>query len=101
MHHLLVNNLSKIQNLCRKYSVQSLFAFGSVLTADFSPSSDIDLLVTFTPSSSSGAFSRFFGFKDALENLFKRPVDLVSSRAIANPHFKQQIESTKAALYAA
>lgn len=101
MHSLLEKNLSEIQNLCRKYSVQSLFAFGSVLRADFDPDSDIDLLVAFTPSSTSSSFSRYFGFKDAMENLLKRHVDLVSARAIANPYFKQEIESTKTALYAA
>ncbi len=100
MHSLLTNNIEDIQSLCVKYSVQSLAVFGSVLRADFGPDSDIDLLVAFAPSPS-GSFARYFGLKEDLETLLRRPVDLVSARAVTNPYFKQEIESSKTVLYAA
>jgi hypothetical protein len=43
----------------------------------------------------------FLGFKEALEQLFGRPVDLVVASAIRNPYFRQSVEQGKALLYAA
>jgi predicted nucleotidyltransferase len=43
----------------------------------------------------------FFGLKEGLEELFGRPVDLVSAASIRNPFFRQSVERTKALLYAA
>jgi uncharacterized protein len=101
MHAILSDRLPEIRMLCKQFAVQSLFAFGSVLRPDFAPDSDIDLLVAFAPNESTGAFARFFGLKQALESLLLRPVDLISIHAITNPYFKEEIESTKATLYAA
>ena len=38
---------SQIADLCRKYNVRKLFAFGSVLTDQFNDESDIDLIADF------------------------------------------------------
>lgn len=38
---------SEIHELYKKHRVESLYAFGSVLTDDFSNESDIDLIVDF------------------------------------------------------
>ena len=35
---------------CQRWKVRELSAFGSLLRADFGPSSDVDLLVTFEPN---------------------------------------------------
>jgi len=43
----------------------------------------------------------FFGFKEALERLFGRPVDLVVPSAIRNPYFLESLEKSKTLLYAA
>ena len=43
----------------------------------------------------------FFGLKEGYEQLFGRPVDLVSAASIRNPYFRQSVERTKALLYAA
>jgi len=46
MTGLLENHKEAIVGLCRKYSDQRLFAFGSVIRDDFRPGeSDVDLLV--------------------------------------------------------
>jgi len=46
MNSLLENHKEAIAELCRKYSVQRLFAFGSAIRDDFRPGeSDVDLLV--------------------------------------------------------
>lgn len=101
MNALLQQHLSKIDTLCREHGVRSLQAFGSVLRPDFRVGSDIDLLVDFYDSDSRGAFDRFFGFKEAMEQLLNRPVDLITRRSVANPYFKKELEKTSQPLYAA
>jgi predicted nucleotidyltransferase len=43
---------------------------------------------------------RYFDLKFALEDLLKRPVDLLEGRAITNPYFLKNLESSKSLLYA-
>ena len=40
-------HLLKIKTLCKKYSVQSLYAFGSIVRGEQIPDSDADFLVEF------------------------------------------------------
>ncbi|MCH7226436.1 nucleotidyltransferase family protein [Haloferula sp. A504] len=94
-------HLPALEVLCQQFGVSSLRAFGSVLRQDFSADSDIDLLVEFDDSDLVNEFQRFFGFKEAVEQLLDRPVDLVTSRSLVNPHFKKELEETSEALYAA
>ena len=44
---------------------------------------------------------QFFKLKIALEDLFKKEVDLISFMDIKNPIFKKEIDDTKVELYAA
>ncbi len=39
--------LDRVAELCRLYNVRELSLFGSALTGDFGPDSDVDLLVVF------------------------------------------------------
>ena len=66
---------AKIQQFCQQYSIQKLSLFGSVLRADFTPISDVDILVEFYPDQS----PTFFGLsimQDELSQLLERVVDL-------------------------
>lgn len=66
--------------------VSSLFVFGSAVSGSFDPDrSDIDFLVDFVHPSSVSRFDAFFGLEDGHEDLFGRPVDLVSASALNNP----------------
>lgn len=94
-------HLPAIISLCREFGVRTLHAFGSVLRPDFHPDSDIDLLVEFDESSAMNAFQKFFGFKEAMERLLDRPVDLITLKSLANPYFKKELEESSQALYAA
>lgn len=92
----------EISNLCSAYGVKRLELFGSASRSDFNlESSDLDFLVEFTDSHSQGAFDRYFGLKEALEQLFQRPVDLVELKAIKNPYFRQAIDKDKVLVYGA
>lgn len=93
-------NLSIIQDLCKRFNVKQLFVFGSVNREDFTESSDIDFLVEFNRAGIKGSFDQYFDLKDALEHLLGREVDLVCRRSIKNPIFRQEVESSKREIYA-
>lgn len=96
-------NIAKIQELCKRYKVKTLYVFGSILTNRFNDESDVDFAVDFD----SEAINRdnldwadiFFGFMHALEDLLKRKVDLVFNDRIQNPYFKEELDSTKKLIY--
>ncbi len=90
-----------IAALCKRYGVARLDLFGSATTESFKPQhSDLDFLVEFD-SDSKHLFDRYFSAKEALESLFGRKVDLVSSGALKNPHFISAVEQARQTLYAA
>ena len=92
----------ELGELCRRFHVRRLEIFGSAARGDFDPArSDLDFLVEFEPLSAGDYATAFFGFKEALERLFGRSVDLVVASAIRNPYFLQSVEQGKALLYAA
>lgn len=69
--------------ICRLHGVARLEVFGSAARGvDFDPMrSDVDFLVTFEPAVRDD-LSTLIDLKDALEELFGRPVDLVEREAV-------------------
>ena len=59
---------------CRRHDVRRLALFGSVLREDFSPASDVDVLVEFAPGRGPGL--AFFTMEAELSALLGRKVDL-------------------------
>ncbi len=91
-----------LQALCRRFHVHRLDLFGSAARGDFDPQrSDIDFLVEFDRSAPQHPFDAYFGFKEALEALFGRSVDLVEAGAVRNPFLKASIEQSRENVYAA
>ena len=100
------NEMNKLENykeaitkLCRAHKVKSLYAFGSVLTDQFNGDSDIDLIVDFTPMQVEDYADNYFDFKFSLQDIFKRPVDLLEEKAIKNPYFLQNVNQQKQLVY--
>jgi len=93
------NYRNALPPLCEKYHVDKLWAFGSVLTDSFRPDSDVDLIVDFDDKSVDDIFITFFDFKFSLEELLKRPVDLMAEQPIDNPILRRSIERTKQLVY--
>jgi len=88
-------------DLCRKYRVKHLELFGSALSSEFDVSrSDLDFLVEFQTASPSEHANCYFGLLQALEDLFKRKIDLVENRAIRNPYFQAGIDKSCKMIYA-
>jgi uncharacterized protein len=86
----------KVTDFCRERGIKKLSIFGSVLREDFSPSSDVDVLVEFLPGKVPGL--AFFGYADQLADLFGRRVDLITP-AFLNRHFRNEVLSDAITLY--
>jgi hypothetical protein len=86
-----------------KYRVRRLEIFGSALTGkNFdTEKSDLDFLVEFLPLKQGEYADTYFGLLKAMENLFKRHVDLVMTGAIKNRYFLEAINKNRKVLYAA
>ena len=76
-------NLPKeeIAEFCKKWGVSEFSFFGSVLTDDFRPDSDIDVLVTFEDDAKHTLFD-LVHMQDELKQIFGREVDLLTRRGV-------------------
>lgn len=90
---------SKLAEFCRRYNVQRMALFGSVLREDFRPDSDVDVLVTFAPEARVG-FMTLGRMKRELTALFHRPVDLVPQDGL-KPVIRDSVLSNAEEIYAA
>jgi len=92
-----------LEQLCRRFRVKRLELFGSAATGDrfAGADSDLDFLVEFLPLEPGMHADAYFGLLGGLEDLFGRSIDLVMTRAIANPYFLESVNRTRTVLYAA
>ena len=92
----------RVAQLCRDLSVRELRLFGSAATDKFDESrSDVDLVVDFADGDKPGIADRYLALAEGLEEIFHRPVDLVTTRAIRNPIFRRIVDETGRLIYAA
>jgi len=91
--------ISEIKKLCEQYKVKSLYVFGSVLSHEFNNESDIDLIVDFHSVPVEDYADNYFDFKFSLQDILKRPVDLLEQKAIKNPFFLSNINKYKQMIY--
>ena len=66
--------MDRIADFCRRNRIRRLALYGSVLRDDFTPESDVDVLVEFEPGARVGL--AFFGMEDELSNILGRRVDM-------------------------
>ncbi|MHC1595904.1 MAG: nucleotidyltransferase family protein [Candidatus Syntropharchaeales archaeon] len=71
----------EIAEFCKKWEIHEFSFFGSVLTDDFRPDSDIDVLVTFEDNTKHTLFD-LVHMEDELERVFGREVDLLTRSAV-------------------
>ena len=95
------NYITQITLLCREHKVKSLFAFGSVLTKKFDPKSDIDFVVDIMANNPIDYAENYFELKFKLEDLLKKPIDLLEQKGLRNSHLIQNINNSKKKLYEA
>jgi hypothetical protein len=92
-----------IADICRRFHVSRLDVFGSAARgSDFDPArSDVDLLVTYDSSTARPRLDEYFEFREQLEALFGRSVDLVMAGAVRNPYVRADIERSRELVYEA
>ena len=96
---LIKDNQSILNVLCENHKVKQLFLFGSILTDNFNDKSDIDFLIQFYDVELMNYFDNYMDFKESLEKLFNRNVDLVENQSIKNPIFRKVVDNQKQLIY--
>ncbi len=71
----------KLAEFCRRWKINEFAPFGSVLSGDFRPDSDIDVLVTFAPDARWSLFA-LVEMENELKGILGCEVDLVSRRGL-------------------
>lgn len=79
----------KISEFCRRNQIRRLSLFGSVLREDFSPDSDVDILIEFEPGTRVGMI-RLSGLEIELSNIIGRKVDL-NKPGFLSKYYRDQI----------
>jgi predicted nucleotidyltransferase len=92
-------NIEDLKRLCTMYNVEKMYLFGSALNSNFNKESDIDLLVKFKFIELSKYFDNYMDFKENLEKLFGREVDLVEEQTLRNPILINSINKSKELIY--
>lgn len=88
-----------LRAFCAEHRIRSLKIFGSALRDDFTPESDIDLLVEFEPGTKVGLF-RFNAIERALSEFFGRKTDLNTPDSLSK-YFRDEVLKEAKTLYAA
>jgi len=86
----------EIAAFCRRHHIRRLALFGSVLRDDFTPESDVDVLVEFEPGHTPGL--AFITIQDELSQLLGRKVDL-NTPGCLSPYFRQEVLDEAEVLY--
>jgi predicted nucleotidyltransferase len=86
----------EIAAFCRRHRIRRLALFGSVLRDDFTPDSDVDVLVEFEPGTRVGL--RFFGMEQELSEILGRKVDL-NTPGFLSQYFRDEVIAEAEALY--
>lgn len=84
---------------CEKYRVNELSIFGSSIREDFTPNSDVDILVSFGNDSDITLFD-VMEMEREFSKFMKWPVGVVEKESLKNPVRKNRILSTREVVYA-
>ena len=91
----------QIEAFCKKWKIVEFSLFGSVLTDEFRPDSDVDVLVDFSDDAEWSIFD-LVHMEDELEVIFGWEVDLVLRKTIErseNPFRRRMILSNARSVY--
>ena len=72
----------KIVEFCQRHHIRRMALFGSVLRDDFTPESDVDVLVDFEPDQTPGL--EFITMQNELSEILGRRVDLYTFKGVEN-----------------
>jgi hypothetical protein len=90
--------LEAVAEFCRRNHIRRLSLFGSILRDDFTPESDVDVLVEFEPGKTPGL--AFFRMADELAGIIGREVDFLTPDSLST-YFRDEVLASAEPLYAA
>lgn len=85
-----------VREFCERHHIRKFSIFGSALRADFSPESDLDVLVEFQPEHVPGL--AFFEMQDELTQLLNREVDL-NTKGFLSEYFRERVLQEAQVIY--
>jgi predicted nucleotidyltransferase len=88
----------EIEEFCKKHSIRKLSLFGSALRDDFTPESDLDILVEFDPSHIPGLI-RLAGMELELGEILGRKVDMRTAQDLSR-YFRDEVLKSALVQYA-
>jgi len=97
--NIIEKNIDSLIILCKQHKVRELYLFGSILTPKFNKDSDIDMLVQFDNVDILEYADNYFDFKEKIEKLLGREIDLLENQAIRNPIFRKILDRDKKIVY--
>jgi uncharacterized protein len=97
---LIRQHIDQIKQICYEHLVDQLFIFGSIKTGNFTDQSDVDILVQFsTIIEPVEYFNNYMNFKEKMETLLQRDIDIVENQAVRNPIFRKILDRDKVMIY--
>ena len=88
----------RITEFCKKNHIRKLSLFGSALREDFTPDSDVDILVEFDPKHIPGLIT-LSGMEIELGEILGHKVDLRTAQDLS-PYFRQEVIDSAEVHYA-
>ncbi len=89
----------KIEDFCKRWKIAEFSIFGSALRDDFSPKSDVDVLISFEPDIPWSLFD-WVDMIEELRGIIGREVDLVEKSGLRNPFRRHEILRNRQVIYA-
>lgn len=100
LHPWLGERLPQVTEICRKYKVRRLYAFGSVVDGRFRPGeSDIDMLVELRRRPEEEKNKTLVALWFDLQGLLECEVDLLTSKGVRGKYFKKYLELYKILIF--
>ena len=89
---------AKVAEFCCRNRIRRLSLFGSILRDDFTPASDVDVLVEFAPNAVIGLFELYDLEQELAQILGVEKVDMNTPQGLS-VYFKDQVLAEAEALY--
>jgi predicted nucleotidyltransferase len=84
----------RIEEFCKRHHIKKLSLFGSALRDDFTPESDLDILVEFDPAHIPGLI-RLAGMEIELTSILGRKVDMRTAQDLSRYFRDEVLKSSK------
>lgn len=88
---------ARLREFCARHPIRKLSFFGSVIRGDFTPQSDVDVLVEFEPGHAPGF--GFFAMEEELSKIIGRRVDLNTPGSLSR-YFRDEVVAEAEVAYA-